>query len=152
MTEVGVGEGLVSVLDAKGRPGVVERAFIGPPQGQIGPITDAQRRQLMQTSLVAGVYDKPVDRESAYETLKARAEQSAQAAAAQAQARQQAKTPPATASNGGFGGVLGDILGGSGRREGAVEAMAKSVARSIGSQIGRSLSRGLLGNLFGGKR
>src|SRR5512147_1167696 len=81
ITELGVGEALVSLLDAKGRPGVVERAFIVPPQGQIGPITPAQRQQLMQTSLVAGVYDKAVDRESAYEKLKARAEQAAEAAA-----------------------------------------------------------------------
>jgi uncharacterized protein len=154
ITELGVGEALVSLLDEKGRPGVVERAYIVPPQGQIGPITAAQRQQLMRTSLVAGAYDKTVDRESAYETLKARAEQSAQAAAAQTQAEQQAKTaaqPPA--SGGGLGGVLGDILGGrGGRREGAAEALAKSAARAIGSQVGRSLIRGVLGSLFGGKR
>jgi len=151
ITELGVGEALVSMLDEKGRPGMVERAYIVPPQGQIGPITTAQRQQLMQTSLVAGAYDKSVDRESAYENLKARAEQ---AAAAQAQAEQQAKaaTRPG-ASGGGLGGVLGDILGGrGGRREGAVEAMAKSAARSIGSQVGRAIMRGVLGSLFGGKR
>jgi DNA helicase HerA-like ATPase len=153
ITELGVGEALVSLLDEKGRPGMVERAFIVPPQGQIGPITDAQRKQLMQTSLVAGVYDKAIDRESAYETLKARAEQSAQAAAAQAQAEQQAKTAAQPAAGGGLGGVLGDILGGrGGRREGAAEALAKSAARAIGSQVGRSLIRGVLGSLFGGKR
>jgi len=153
ITELGVGEALVSFLDEKGRPGVVERAFIVPPQGQLGPITDAQRRQLMQSSLVAGVYDKTVDRESAYESLKARAEQAAQAAATQAQVKQQAKAAaqPA-ASGGGMGGVLGDILGGSGRREGAAEALAKSAARAIGSQVGRSIIRGVLGSLFGGKR
>jgi len=151
ITELGVGEALVSMLDEKGRPGMVERAYIVPPQGQIGPITTAQRQQLMQTSLVAGAYDKSVDRESAYENLKARAEQ---AAAAQAQAEQQAKaaTRPG-ASGGGLGGVLGDILGGrGGRREGAVEATAKSAARSIGSQVGRAIMRGVLGSLFGGKR
>ena len=153
ITELGVGEALVSFLDAKGRPGMVERAFIVPPQGQIGPITDTQRRQLMQTSLVAGVYDRTVDRESAYETLKARAEQSAQAAAAQAQAEQQAKTAAQPAAGSGLGGVLGDILGGrGGRREGAAEALAKSAARAIGSQVGRSLIRGVLGSLFGSKR
>jgi DNA helicase HerA-like ATPase len=155
ITELGVGEALVSLLDAKGRPGVVERAFIVPPQGQIGPITDVQRRQLMQTSLVAGVYDKAVDRESAYEILKVRAAASAEAAAAEVEARQltKATTQPAASSGGGFGGVLGDILGGrGGRREGAVEAMAKSAARSIGSQVGRSLIRGVLGSLFGSKR
>jgi DNA helicase HerA-like ATPase len=138
ITELGVGEALVSLLDAKGRPGVVERAFIVPPQGQIGPITDAQRRQLMQASLVAGVYDKTVDRESAYEKLKARAEQAAET-------QEMTKQPAA--------GGLGDILGGrGGRREGAIEAMAKSAARSIGSQVGRAIIRGVLGSLFGGKR
>jgi DNA helicase HerA-like ATPase len=153
ITELGVGEALVSFLDEKGRPGVVERAFIVPPQGQIGPITPAQRQQLMRTSLVAGAYDKSVDRESAYESLKARAEKAADAAAAQVQAEQQAKaaTQPA-ASGGGLGGVLGDILGGSGRREGALEAFTKSAARAIGSQAGRSIMRGVLGSLFGGKK
>jgi DNA helicase HerA-like ATPase len=150
ITELGVGEALVSCLDAKGRPGVVERAFIVPPQGQIGPITDAQRRRLIQTSLVAGVYDKAVDRESAYEILAARAEQAAAAAAAETAAKQQAKAAAAAPAS---GGILDDILGGrGGRREGAVEAMAKSAARSIGSQIGRAISRGVLGSIFGGKR
>jgi DNA helicase HerA-like ATPase len=147
ITELGVGEALVSFLDAKGRPSVVERAFIVPPQGQIGPITAAQRQQLMQTSLVAGAYEKTIDRESAYESLKARATVAAEAAATQAQAAQPA------ASGGGLGGVFGDILGGrGGRREGAAEALAKSAARAIGSQVGRSIIRGVLGSLFGGKR
>jgi len=153
ITELGVGEALVSLLDEKGRPGVVERAFIVPPQGQIGPITAAQRQQLMQTSLVAGAYDKAVDRESAYESLKARATVAAEAAAAEAQAAQATKAAaqPA-ASGGGLGGILGSVLGGSGRREGAAEALAKSAARAIGSQVGRSIIRGVLGSLFGGKR
>lgn len=147
ITELGVGEALVSLLDAKGRPGVVERAYIVPPQGQIGPITDAQRRQLIQASLVAGVYDQTVDRESAHEVLRARAEE----AAAQEQAERQAKVAAQQPAAGG--GVLGDILGGrGGRRESAVEAMAKSAARSIGSQVGRALIRGVLGSLLGGKR
>lgn len=148
ITELGVGEALVSFLDAKGRPNVVERAFIVPPRGQIGPIPDARRRQLMQSSLVAGVYDKPVDRESAHEILKARAEQAAQAAAAQAEAKQQAKVAAGPAG----GGLLDTVLGGGGRRESAVEALAKSAARAIGSQVGRSLVRGILGSLLGGKR
>ncbi len=153
ITELGVGEALVSFLDEKGRPGMVERAYIVPPQGQIGPIPDAQRHQLIQTSLVAGVYDKTVDRESAHEILKARAEQAAQAAAAQEQVERQAKAASQQPAAGGVGGVLGDILGGrGGRREGAVEAMAKSAARSIGSQVGRAIIRGVLGSIFGGKR
>ncbi len=149
ITELGVGEALVSFLDEKGRPGVVERAFIVPPQGQLGPITDAQRRQLMQNSLVAGVYDKTVDRESAYESLKARAEQAATAAAA---AKPAVKAGEPAASGGGLGDILGGVLGGSGRREGALEAFTKSAARAIGSQAGRSIIRGVLGSLFGGKR
>jgi DNA helicase HerA-like ATPase len=153
ITELGVGEALVSFLDAKGRPGVVERAYIVPPQGQIGPITDAQRGRLMQASLVAGVYDKTIDRESAHEVLKARAEQAAQTAAAEAEAKQQAKAAAQPRTGGsGTGGVLGDILGGVGRREGAVEALAKSAARSMGSQVGRAIMRGVLGSIFGGKR
>ncbi len=153
ITELGVGEALVSFLDAKGRPSVVERAFIVPPQGQIGPITAAQRQQLIQTSLVAGAYEKTIDRESAYESLKARATVAAEAAATQAQTAQEAKAAaqPA-ASGGGLGGILGGVLGGTGRREGAAEALAKSAARAIGSQVGRSIIRGVLGSLFGGKR
>ena len=154
ITELGVGEALVSFLDAKGRPGVVERAYIVPPQGQVGPITQAQRQRLMQTSLVAGVYDKTVDRESAYETLKARTEQAAQAAEAEAQAQAQARADAKAAKQAPAqnGGVLGSVLGGNGRREGAVEALTKSAARAIGSQVGRSIIRGVLGSLFGGKR
>jgi DNA helicase HerA-like ATPase len=145
--ELGVGEALVSMLDEKGKPCVTERALILPPQAQIGPITDAERRALIQNSLIAGHYEKQVDRESAYETLKARAAQAAEAAAAQAPARN------APESAGGLGGVLGDLLGGrGGRRESAAEAMAKSAARAIGSQVGRSIIRGVLGSLFGGKR
>jgi len=151
ITELGVGEALVSLLDAKGRPNVVERAYIVPPRGQIGPIPDAKRRQLMQTSLVSGVYDRAVDRESAHEMLKARAEQAAQAAAAEAQAKQQAKAAAAQPASGG-GGILGSILTGNGRRESAVEALAKSAARAIGGQVGRSIIRGVLGSLLGGKR
>ncbi len=84
ITELEVGEALVSFLDEKGTPGIVERAFIRPPHGQIGPITPEQRKQLMATSLVAGVYDNVVDRESAYERLKGRAEQAPSAGSPQA--------------------------------------------------------------------
>ncbi|MDP2265522.1 MAG: DUF853 family protein, partial [Thiobacillus sp.] len=152
ITELGVGEALVSFLDTKGRPGVTERCFIVPPQGQIGPITAAQRQQLMQTSLVAGAYDKAVDRESAYEKLKERATQAAEAAAAQPPAGKPAGTAQPAESRGGLGGLLGGLLGGNGRRQGVAESMAKSAARAIGSQVGRSIIRGVLGSLFGGKR
>jgi len=157
ITELGVGEALVSCLDEKGRPSIVERAFIVPPGGQIGPIDAAKRQQLMQTSLVAGVYEKTVDRESAYEVLKVRAAQNAQQAEATAQAKVEAKAAaeaPAE-SSGGLGGMLGDLFGGSSggrKREGVVEALAKSAARSVGSQVGRAIIRGVLGSLLGGKR
>ena len=150
--DLGVGEALVSMLDAKGKPGITERAFILPPQAHLGPITPAQRATLIQNSLIAGHYEKQVDRESAYETLKARAAQSAEAAAA-AKAAAPAPSSPPTSDSGGLSGALGNIFGGrGGRREGAVEAMAKSAARAIGSQVGRSIIRGVLGSLLGGKR
>jgi DNA helicase HerA-like ATPase len=157
ITELGVGEALVSFLDEKGRPGIVERAFIIPPQGQIGPVDPAKRQQLMQASLVAGVYEKAVDRESAYEVLKARAEQAATQQQAEAQAREQAKAETQGSGGGGLGGILGDLLGGAPgaggrRREGVVEALAKSAARSVGSQVGRAIIRGVLGSILGGKR
>ena len=158
ITELGVGEALVSCLDEKGRPGIVERAYIVPPGGQIGPIDGAKRQQLMQTALVAGVYEKTIDQESAYEVLKARAAQNAQQAEAASQAKTQTKAAAeAPAESGGLGGMFGDLFGGAtgagGRkREGVVEALAKSAARSVGSQVGRAIIRGVLGSLLGGKR
>jgi DNA helicase HerA-like ATPase len=151
ITELGVGEALVSLLDEKGRPHVVERAYIVPPEGRLGPIDEASRRRLIASSLVAGVYDQAVDRESAYEVLRARAEQAAGEAAAAREAAAQAKAAPAS------GGLLGDLLGGApgargSRRAGVVEALAKSAARSVGSQLGRAILRGVLGSLLGGKR
>lgn len=144
ITELEVGEALVSCLDEKGSPGMVERAFIIPPLGQIGPISQQERQQLMQSSLVAGVYDTAVDRESAYELLKTRAAKTAQP-----------QTPQGSATAGGLGGMLGDLLGGGGngsrQREGVVEALAKSAARSVGSQLGRAIIRGVMGSLFGGR-
>ncbi|MDP2832232.1 MAG: DUF853 family protein [Pseudomonadota bacterium] len=149
ITELGVGEALVSCLDEKGRPGVVERALIVPPGGLIGPIDRATRQQLLATSLVAGVYEQAVDRESAYEMLKGRAAPSAAAAREAA--------PAAESSGGGLGGMLGDLFGGASstggrRREGVGEALAKSAARAIGSQVGRAIIRGVLGSILGGRR
>jgi DNA helicase HerA-like ATPase len=150
--ELGVGEALVSLLDAKGTPGVTERAYVLPPASQIGPIETSERRALIDHSLVAGVYEKSVDRESAFEKLKSRAEAAPAAPAGKGQ-------PGATGEAGGGGmlGGLGDILFGStgprgGRREGMVEAAAKSAARSVGSSIAREISRGILGSLLGGRR
>ncbi len=154
ITELGVGEALISLLDEKGRPGIVERAFVCPPRGQIGPITPQDRQAFMQSSLVAGVYEKAVDRESAYEVLKARAEHATAQAHAQAEAEQQAKADAQQQAQGGggIGGALGGILMGSGRRQGLFEAMAKSAVRTIGNQVGRQILRGVLGGILGGKR
>jgi len=144
ITELGVGEALVSCLDERGAPGIVERALIVPPQAQIGPITEDEREALMKDSLLAGHYEKAVDRESAYEILKGRTGEK-QAATA----KQTAQTP---ADNGG--GILSGIFGNgsSSRREGAAEALAKSAARAIGSEVGRQIIRGVLGSLLGRRR
>ena len=151
--ELSVGEALVSLLDAKGTPSITERVWILPPGSQIGPITADDRKQLIATSVVTGVYDKTVDRESAYEKLKGRAAP----AGAPAPAENKVGAPAAEKSSGGMFGGLGDILFGStgprgGRREGMVDALAKSAARSVGSSIAREITRGVLGSLLGGRR
>jgi hypothetical protein len=150
ITELAVGEALVSLLDPKGRPSVTERAYVIPPGSQIGPITPQQRQQLLSSSLVAGAYEKTVDRESAYEKLKGRADQAPAATSS-------GGTGPTAKSTGPSMGGLGDILFGStgprgGRHEGMVEALAKSAVRTIGSSVGREIVRGVLGSLLGGKR
>ena len=142
ITELGVGEALISLLDEKGRPGIVERALIVPPRAQIGPLTATERQQIIANSLVAGHYEKTVDRESAYEMLKSRAEAKQAEAAANAPAQQS-----------GGGGLLDGLMGGgSSRRQSTGEALVKSVARTVGSELGRRLVRGVLGSLLGGRR
>src|SRR5690606_17909006 len=150
ITELGVGEALVSFLDEKGRPGVVERAFVAPPASRIGPISDEERARCIRTSNVAGIYDRTVDRESAYEKL----QQRAASQVPDASSAGSAAPAGADASSGGLGGIFRDALGGvlvgSGRKDSAIEAMTKSAARSIGSTIGREIVRGVLGTLLGG--
>jgi DNA helicase HerA-like ATPase len=151
ITELAVGEALVSFLDEKGRPSITERVYVHPPGSQIGPITPAQRQQLIAGSLVAGQYDKTIDRESAYEMLKGRAAQTAEVAT---KAKEAAADAAADAGGGLLGG-LGGILFGStgprgGRREGIAETAAKSAMRSVGSAVGREIVRGVLGGLLGG--
>ena len=153
ITELAVGEALVSLLDAKGRPGVTERVYVLPPGSQIGPITPAQRQALLAGSLVAGVYEKAVDRESAYEKLTARAN----ATAANAPAGGAGAPGQAEGEGGGLLGGLNDVLFGStgprgGRHDGLAQTMAKSAVRTIGSTVGREIIRGVLGGLFGGKK
>jgi len=147
ITELQVGEALVSFLDEKGMPGVVQKALVCPPRSQIGPITPEQRKQLMQNSVVAGVYENAVDRESAYEKLKARSSQGVPAAAGSGSATGQlpgANTP-------WYQNIPGMQRGPRGG-DSLVEAMAKSAARTIGSSVGRQLIRGVLGSLLGGNK
>ena len=125
ITDLGVGEALVSTLDEKGRPSMVQRTLICPPRGQMGPITGEQRKELMQGSLVNGIYEKEIDRESAYEILKARAEERSTTVTEEKPTR-------------------------SGRgRQTVLESFLKSAARAVGSQIGRQLIRGVLGSMLG---
>jgi hypothetical protein len=125
ITQLGVGEALVSLLDEKGMPGIVERAFIYPPWSQIGAIDDGQRGEIIRQSLLYGKYEKNVDRESAYELLQRRIEKKQEdeaKAAAKPKGRQ---------------------------RDSLLESVVKSTTRSMGSQIGRSIIRGILGSIFG---
>ena len=136
ITELAVGEALVSLLDEKGSPTVVERSFIIPPHSKLGPITDPERMQLMKMSFFYGRYENMVDRESAYELLKKRAEQTAAQEAQQAEqvAEEKASRPR---------GRQPDTL---------VQIAAKTAVRTVGTAIAGQLVRGLLGSLFGGRR
>jgi len=144
ITELGVGEALVSFLDEKGVPTPVERTFICPPGSRIGPATDIERREVIQSSNVFSFYEKLVDRESAYEILKGRAQQSA--------------TEVKADEGFDWGGIFGGSSGGdkkkpsNSRSDGVLEAAAKSVARTIGSELGRQIVRGVLGGLLGGRK
>ncbi len=129
ITELEVGEGLVSVLDEKGVPTPVERAWVLPPQSRLTPLTPEERQQVIQGSVMRGRYEQALDRESAYEILQARAGAAEAAARAEAMAKQQAKQAAQTGK--------------------VIESMARSAARSIGTQIGRQLTRGIFGTLFG---
>ena len=152
ITELAVGEALVSFLDAKGRPSVTERVFVLPPGSQLGPITPQQRQALMASSLVAGVYEKVVDRESAYEKLKGR---TADAGSAQAPAGKGGAVAAPAEEGGGLLGGLNDVLFGStgprgGKRDGLAQTMAKSAVRTMGTTLGKEILRGVLGSVFGG--
>jgi hypothetical protein len=160
ITELGVGEALVSFLDEKGTPGIVERALIVPPRSMIGSITPEQRLSVVNWSPVQGKYDQLTDRESAYELLKAKADRAAAADAAAAEAEARAKEDAArqkelekqlaaeekrarsSRSSRKSEPDISDILSTS----------AQSAARSFGSQAGRSIVRGILGALTGKRR
>ncbi len=146
ITELGVGEALVSFLDEKGIPSMVERAFVIPPHSHIGPVTPQQRQQLLQYSIVAGQYENVVDRESAYEILKAKSDEAAKAAEAaaaqeaQAEAQEEADKQAAKEAKASASSGTASVFG----------AFFKSASRAVGSQVGREIVRGVLGGIFGG--
>jgi DNA helicase HerA-like ATPase len=172
ITELAVGEALVSFLDEQGRPSVTERVYVLPPGSQIGPITPEQRRALLDNSLVAGVYEKVIDRQSAFEALKGHAQ--SRMAQAQTTSNPASAHPSQTLENhrstGSAGSAspqgaaqapersifdsIGDALGGGTRhsRTGVGEQLAKSAASAIGREVGRQIMRGVLGGIFGGSR
>jgi uncharacterized protein len=162
ITELAVGEALISLLDAKGRPSETERVYVLPPSSQIGPITAAQRQALLKDSLVAGVYEQAVDRESAYEKLKGRAAATTehattdQAAAAPAANGNSEAGPGGNMMDGMLGGVKDILFGRTGPRggqhDGLAQNMARSAVRTIGSAVGREIVRGVLGGLLGRRR
>jgi DNA helicase HerA-like ATPase len=160
ITELGVGEALVSFLDEQGRPTVTERGFVLAPGSRIGPLTPEERKAAMAESLVAGVYEQLVDRESAYEKLKgdpsAAAPKIGAGGAAPGRGYAEPGTESAPQTGGMFDGV-GDMLFGSsgprgGQRDGLAQTLAKTVVRTIGSQVGREIVRGVLGSILGGRR
>lgn len=134
ITELGVGEALVSTLQNKGVPGIVERTLIRPPSSRMGPATDAERQEVISSSPMQGKYEKTIDRESAFEMLKAQADKAEVAEAPDF--RRFEKSPSKSRSR---------------QRQGVVETLAKSVARTVGSSLGRQIVRGLLGSIFKGR-
>jgi DNA helicase HerA-like ATPase len=158
ITELGVGEALISCLDEKGRPQIVERAAVIAPNSRLGPLTPEERGQIIRSSILYGHYEQQVDRESAYELLRAQADaaaaQAAEQALRQAEARQ-ARTQPASKESESGSNPLNDLLFGTtgprgGKRDGLVQTAAKTMTRTIGSSLGRQIVRGLLGSLLGG--
>lgn len=146
ITELGVGECLISMLDEKGTPTIVDRAFVVPPVGHLGPVTPEQRQQLLSNSLVAGVYEQAVDRESAFELLAAKAEEKAASDAAVAQAEAEAKAQKEAEKAERAAARGPDSL-----TESITKSVARSASSSIGRQIGNTIVRGILGGIFGGK-
>ena len=153
--ELGVGEALVSTLEKKGQPSIVQRTLVRPPSSRLGPLTKKERKQVIKDSPVHGIYDEGIDRISAYETLHKRAESKVE----REEKQREKESKAATETRGGFS--LPDWIGGSAggtsskkkparrssRRQSTTEALTKSVARSMGTALGRALVRGILGSL-----
>ncbi|MGB6100787.1 MAG: helicase HerA-like domain-containing protein [Comamonas sp.] len=153
ITELAVGEALVSLLDPKGRPSETERAFVLLPGSQLGPITAEQRQALIKNSLVAGTYDTPTDRESAYERLAQRAAN----ASGSANGASAGATQAPGANDGGMFGDIGTMVkealfGRTGPRGGQYDGLVQDIVKGEARRMGRELLRGALGSLIGGKR
>ena len=157
ITELGVGEALVSTLEDKGTPSIVERAFVVPPHSQIGPITPEQRKAIITGSVLYGHYENAIDRDSAFEMLTVRAKAKAQEAAGVAEqkeldkhtavlAKEQAATDKEAAR------AERAARPRARQRDDMVETVMKSTMRAAGGQLGRQITRGILGSLFGGRK
>ncbi len=140
VTTLGIGEALVSVLGDDGRPHPVQQTLIAPPEGRIGPLANEERRSIVQRSPMRGRYDASIDRQSAYEMLKQRAETARIEETQRLEELQSEKLERQTKRRQSSGGRKRQTVG---------EAMIKSAARSIGSSIGRQIIRGVLGSIFG---
>jgi hypothetical protein len=135
ITELGTGEALISMLDEKGSPVPVERALVYPPHSRITPLTTEERSPVIRNSPFFTGYMNPIDRESAYEELKKKAEMAPKLP--EEKAKETVKKPPGTSPS-----ASGDILG----------SAAKSAAHAMGSQLGREILRGVLGSLSGTRK
>jgi DNA helicase HerA-like ATPase len=155
ITELGVGEALVSTLDAKGTPQVTQRAWMAAPSSQIGPIADADRDRIRASGrALYGHYEQAIDRESAYEKLKNRT--AARTGGAPPAATGTQPAPPGGTNASGIAGTLTGVLFGTtgprgGHHDGLLDAAAKSAARAVGSNVGRAIIRGALGSILGGR-
>ena len=142
LTELGVGEALVSVLDDKGRPSVVQRTLMAPPRSRIGVLSEAERTALFRASPLAGRYESGIDRESAYEILAQRAEQAAKQAQTEAESKSRAKEEARSNRKSTTGKSV---------TEGVINTTVRTAVQTLARQIGRELARGLLGSLTGRK-
>jgi DNA helicase HerA-like ATPase len=149
ISQLGVGEALVSTLQEQAIPMPVDRTLVCPPRCKMGAITTDERANVRSRSPIGAKYDTRVNRESAYEMLTKR---KATTAAAPAPPGQAPHGHPSDQSSSGIGGALSEILWGSKKRQGMVESMAKSTARTVGSRLGQQILRGVLGGIFGGKK
>jgi DNA double-strand break repair helicase HerA and related ATPase len=152
ISQLGVGEALVSTLQENGVPMPVERTLICPPRCRIGAVTEEERAAVRARSPLGAKYDARINRESAYEILsrKAAAAPGAGVPAGPSPARPEARPDEPPPERPATGGALSDLLWGTKRRQGMVETMAKQAARTVGSQVGRRILRGILGGLLGG--